>query len=103
MGKKHALKVVFSKEGDMIYFSQLDVFRLCMRALRRCGFELFYTSGYNPHPKMSFYNALKLGKSGELGVTFYFSEEVSVDTFKEEFSKQIPNGLKILSAEPFKK
>ena len=103
MENRYALKVTFSKEKDMIYFSQLDIFRLFMRALRRGSFEVVYTCGFNPHPKMSFSKALKLGKEGQIQTTFYFQKELSPREFKERFSEQIPPDLKIVSVEPIKK
>ena len=91
----HTLKVEFLKEGDMIYFSQLDIFRLFMRALRRAGFDIIYTSGFNPHPKISFSNAVKLGVEGGFETKFYFEKKIEIDEFKERFSSQIPKGLRI--------
>ena len=91
----HTLKVSFRKEGEMIYFSQLDIFRLLLRALRRAGFNIHYTSGFNPHPKLSFSRAVKLGMEGSFETTFYFEEAVTPREFKERFSAHIPDGLTI--------
>jgi len=87
----------------MIYFSQLDMFRLFMRALRRSDFEVLYTCGFNPHPKMSLSQALKLGKAGKIQAIFYFRKELNPGEFKQRFSEQIPPDLKIMSIEIVKK
>ena len=79
----------------MVYFSQLDIFRLFLRALRRAGFNIHYTSGFNPHPKLSFSKAIKLGMEGSFETTFYFEEAVTPQEFKERFSAQIPTNLAI--------
>jgi len=101
--KRYALKVTFSKEKDMIYFSQLDLFRLFMRALRRANLPIVYTCGFNPHPKMSFSNAIKLGKEGIFETIFYLQQELNPEEFKQIFSKQIPPGLRMLSVESVEK
>ncbi len=79
----------------MIYFSHLDLLRLLYRALRRTSLPIVYTSGFNPHPKISSGNALKLGKEGPTEVKFYFCEKIEPEEFKEIFQKELPPGLKI--------
>ena len=95
----YALKATFHKQGDMIYFSQLDIFRLFMRALRRGRFPIIYTGGFNPRPKMSFGNALKLGIEGDFEAVFYFEREFDPAQFKDEFSNQIPEDMTIVNVE----
>ena len=99
MEKRFVLKVLFKKEESMLFLSQLDIFRLLIRALRRTDFALFYTSGFNPHPKISMGKALKLGQTGEIEVIFYFKEKITPDEFRTKFSPQIPKDLKILKVE----
>ena len=103
MNKRYALKVIFRKERDMIFFSQLDIFRLFIRALRRANLPIVYTCGFNPHPKISFKKALKLGQAGELETIFYFEREITPLEFKERFSPQIPQDLILLGIEPISK
>jgi radical SAM-linked protein len=95
----HTLKVTFYKQGDMIYFSQLDIFRLFMRALRRADFPIVYTAGFNPHPKISFSHAIKLGLEGSFDAKFYFEKELGPEEFKEKFISQIPKDLKVAQVE----
>lgn len=54
-------RIKFTKIGDMIYISHLDLQRLLQRVFRRAGIKLSYSQGYNPHPKISYGNALALG------------------------------------------
>ena len=83
----------------MIYLSQLDIFRLFMRALRRCNLPISYTEGFNPHPKISFVKALKLGIPGEIETAFFFEKEIDILEFEKVFSEQIPKDLKIITVE----
>ena len=87
------LKLKFNKDGQMRFFSQLDLVRVFERALRRADLPLYFTKGFNPRVKLSFGNALKLGQAGEVDVTFYFIRQISVDEFKEKLIPQLPEGL----------
>ncbi|HEC68816.1 MAG TPA: DUF2344 domain-containing protein [Candidatus Omnitrophica bacterium] len=97
--ERFSLRAVFRKEKTMIFLSHLDIYRLLLRALRRSGLPLFYSSGFNPHPKISMGKALKLGQTGETEVIFYFKEKITPDEFRTKFFPQIPEDLKILKVE----
>jgi radical SAM-linked protein len=99
MDKRYRLRVLISKQGSMKYFSQLDMVRILERAARRTGLPFYITKGFNPHIKMSFREALKLGQEGRLEVTFYFDEKVKKDEFREKFSLNLPRGLGIIDIE----
>ena len=92
---KYPLKVTFYKRDQMIYFSQLDLFHLLERALRRSNLPLYFTQGFNPHVKISFSNALKLGIEGVIEATLYFSKEITFPELKKALQPQLPQGLKI--------
>jgi radical SAM-linked protein len=94
--KKFTLKVIFSKEGEMVYFSQLDLVKVFGRALRRTNLPLFYTQGFSPHVRLSFGRALKLGVEGKEEVTCYFSKEITLQELLVKLSTQLPQGLKII-------
>ncbi|MDR3365180.1 MAG: TIGR03936 family radical SAM-associated protein [Clostridiales Family XIII bacterium] len=51
----------FTKTGNLVYISHLDLARLFLRALRMSGQRPAYSHGFNPHPKMSFALPLPLG------------------------------------------
>jgi radical SAM-linked protein len=92
---KYPLKVIFRKSKNMIYFSQLDLVKVLERALRRTTLPLYFTQGFNPHVKLSFNKALKLGIEGEIEVTLYFSRKISLSLLQTELSPQLPSGLEI--------
>jgi len=94
---KYPVDVILRKSGEIIYFSQLDLFHILEKALRRSQLPLYYTGGFNPHPKISFYNGLKLGQKGRIQARLYFSEDVSTDKLKKKLNEQLPQGLKLVS------
>ena len=96
---KFPLKLTVYKKGDMIYYSQLDMFHLLEKALRRTGLAVYFTKGFNPHVKISFPFALKLGIEGKIEANLYFKEDVSLSKVKEKLSAELPQGLEILNIE----
>ena len=55
------VRIRFSKTGALQYISHLDLVRTMHKALVRAGFPLWYTEGYNPHPKLVFAIPLSVG------------------------------------------
>ena len=94
------IRVKFKKEGDMIYISHLDVQRLLQRAFRRAEIELSYSQGYNPHPKMSYGNALALGteSQGEY-VDIEIEDDLATDEFLRRINEELPQWIEFIKAE----
>lgn len=92
---KYPIKIVLRKFQEMVYFSQLDLTRLLERALRRSSLPIVFTQGFNPHVKISFSHALKLGVEGKIEVTFYFWRPVEFTELKQYLSPQLPDGLEL--------
>ena len=63
------IRVKYKKEDLMIFISHLDLQRLLQRAFRRAKINLSYSEGFNPHPKMSYGNALALGVESQGALT----------------------------------
>lgn len=93
------IRTKFNKEGDMIYISHLDLQQLLQRAFRRAEIELVHSQGFNPHPKISYGNALALGteSQGEY-VDVEIEEDLSVEEYLEKMNKQLPDGIKFIKA-----
>ena len=93
------IRTKFNKEGDMIYISHLDLQQLLQRAFRRAEIELVHSQGFNPHPKISYGNALALGteSQGEY-VDVEIEEDLSVEEYLDRMNKQLPDGIKFINA-----
>ena len=84
---KFTYYITFNKKGWMRYISHLDLMRLFNRAIRRAGFKLYFTKGFNPHPLIRIKKALKLGLEGRsLEAEFVLAEYLDRDDFKSRFS-----------------
>ena len=91
------MRVKYIKIKDMIYISHLDVQSLFQRAFRRAGISLSYSQGYNPHPKMSYGNALALGVEsyGEY-VDIDIENDISEEELMTSINAQLPEGIKFV-------
>ncbi|MEG0250118.1 MAG: TIGR03936 family radical SAM-associated protein [Peptostreptococcus sp.] len=88
------MRIKFVKNEDMIYISHLDVQRLLQRAFRRADVELSFSKGFNPHPKMSYGNALALGVEsyGEY-VDIEIEDDINCQELMDRINRQLPDGM----------
>ena len=93
------LRVKFSKTGTMRYLSHQELMTSILRAMRRAGIQLTYSTGFHPHPKVSFGPALAVGVEG---VNEYFDMELidfkSASETLKILNSALPAGIKALSA-----
>ena len=54
-------RILFTKTGDAVWMSHLDLMRLFQRAFKRAGLALTHTQGYNPRPSVSIALPLSVG------------------------------------------
>ena len=94
------IRAKYNKEDDMIFISHLDLQRLLQRAFRRAEINLSYSQGFNPHPKMSYGNALALGveSQGEY-VDIEIEDDITVEEFLNRINEELPKGVKFIKAE----
>ena len=94
------IRVKYKKEDEMIFISHLDLQRPLQRAFRRAKINLSYSEGFNPHPKMSYGNALALGveSQGEY-VDIEIEDDIEVDEFLERINNQLPEGIKFIKGQ----
>jgi len=91
------LRIKFSKQDSTKFIGHLDVMRYFQKALRRAHVDIKYSTGYSPHPIMSFAAPLGVGivSQGE-----YFDIEVNSITSKEDMinalNEQMSPGFRII-------
>ncbi len=59
------LRVHYAKRGRLRFASHRDFARAFERALRRAGIPMAYSSGFSPHPRISYANAAPTGAASE--------------------------------------
>ncbi len=92
--KMQRLRVTFSREGAAGYLSHLEMMRLWERALRRAGWRLSHSQGFNPHPKISFACPLPVGVAGEAEMLdVVLDEPLVLDEAARRLRCQMPSGI----------
>ena len=92
------VRLKFKKEGRARYISHLDLNRFMIRAIRRASIPVWYTEGFNTHPYIVFGLPLSLGYSSESEhMDFKLEGDLSIEEVQERFSKQMPEGLDMIS------
>lgn len=91
-------RVKFAKNAEMRFTSHLDVIRAFQRGLRRAGLPVCFSTGFSPHPRMSFGPPLPLGLEGE-GEYFdvIFSRQPG-SNWLDSLNACLPEGLRALEA-----
>ncbi|ADH85859.1 TIGR03960 family B12-binding radical SAM protein [Desulfurivibrio alkaliphilus] len=92
----------YSRLGEARFLGHLEVLQVFFRALRRAGWPLAFSQGFNPSPKVSFGPALPLGTESQdeflwLELTAPLTD---LPAAKEELNRQLPAGLRVLLLEP---
>ena len=87
-----------------IYISHLDLQQLLQRAFRRADIDLVHSQGFNPHPKISYGNALALGteSQGEY-VDVEIVKDLSIEEYLKRMNEQLPEGIKFIEAKEIDK
>lgn len=91
-------RIRFEKKGDLCYVGHLDIMRCFQKAIRRAGFDIAYSQGFNPHQILSFASPLSLGMESE-GEYFdgEFNSVLPASEMIKRFNEQLPKELKVTS------
>ena len=89
-------RVLFCKRNEAQYISHLDLQRTIMRVLSRAGIPMWYTEGFNPHPKVVF--ALPLSVGAESVCEFLdlrIAREISCEETKDLLNRQLTEDMEV--------
>jgi radical SAM-linked protein len=91
------LRIRYAKRGRLRFTSHRDFARAFERAVRRARVPIAFSSGYSPHPKISYANASPTGAATEaeyleIGLT----RECDPDAVLAELDASLPPGLDVL-------
>ncbi len=93
------LRIKYATVGSFAFLSQLDLGRALERNIRRSGFRLSFSKGFNPRPKFAFGPAKPTGFDSfyEL-IDAEFEDEIDPENFIQNLNEKSPSGLIFLSA-----
>lgn len=91
------LRIRYAKRGRLRFTSHRDFARAFERAVRRSRLPIGFSSGFSPHPKISYANAAPTGSASEaefleIGLT----EPWAADDVREALDAALPPGLDVI-------
>ncbi|MFV0429112.1 MAG: TIGR03936 family radical SAM-associated protein [Arachnia sp.] len=95
----HKVRLRYAKRGPMRFTSHRDVGRALERALRRAEIPMAYSSGFSPHPRISYAGASPTGAASEAEyVELGLRQVVDPAKLSQALNQSLPPGLTILDA-----
>jgi radical SAM-linked protein len=91
------LRIRYAKRGRLRFTSHRDFSRAFERAVRRAGVPVAFSSGFTPHPRISYANASPTGAASEAEYAEIGLREASdPDVIRDQLDDVLPDGLDIL-------
>jgi radical SAM-linked protein len=94
------LRVKYAKRGRARFASHRDFGRAFERALRRAGVPMAYSSGFSPHPRISYANAAPTGAASEAEyLEIGLAAAADPERVRTALDAALPEGLDIVAVE----
>lgn len=95
------LRIRYAKRGRLRFTSHRDFSRAFERALQRARVPMAFSSGFNPHPRISYAGAAPTGAASEAEyLEIGLAEIVDPAQLREELDESLPEGLDIVEVVP---
>lgn len=92
------LRIRYAKRGPARFTSHRDFARAFERALRRADIPMAYSSGFNPHPRVSFANASPTGAATEAEyLEMGLAARCDPELVRRALDTALPPGLDVLT------
>ena len=101
-GREKNYRIAFTKKGNSRFLSHLELSGSLLRALRRSHLKLSYSTGFHPHPKISFATATSVGMESDLEYLDITAAEYLSDLpgLRNEINSALPGGVAMLEIKP---
>ena len=91
------LRIRYAKRGRLRFTSHRDFSRAFERAVFRARVPMAYSSGFNPHPRISYAGAAPTGSASEAEfLEIALAEVVDPAVVHEQLAEALPDGLDVL-------
>jgi radical SAM-linked protein len=95
------LRVRYAKRGRARFTSHRDFGRAFERALRRAGIPMAYSSGFSPHPRISYANASPTGAASEAEyLEIGLAARCDPAEVRRALDAALPDGLDVIEVVP---
>jgi radical SAM family uncharacterized protein/radical SAM-linked protein len=97
--RKIMVRLQYTREKEIIYISHLDIIRMFVRALNRAEIPVAYTTGFSPHPRLSFGHPLNIGVLSKAEfLDIELEKPMALDILIQRLNKVLPTGISIVKA-----
>lgn len=95
-------RLLFTKTGEAVWMSHLDLMRLFQRAFKRAGLHLTHTQGFNPRPSVSIALPLSVGVESQCELLDFEldGDEVTFKEIAERLNQALVEGVEVRRAYP---
>jgi radical SAM-linked protein len=92
------VRIRYAKRGRLRFTSHRDFSRAFERALVRARVPMAYSSGFNPHPRISYAGAAPTGSASEAEyLEIGLAERVDLDELRATLDEALPIGLDVVA------
>lgn len=92
------LRVRYTKRGRMRFTSHRDVSRAVERAVVRAGVPMAYSSGFHPHPRISYAGASPTGAASEAEyLELGLAEQREPEQVRHDLDAALPDGIDVVT------
>jgi radical SAM-linked protein len=92
------LRIRYAKRGRLRFTSHRDFSRAFERAVFRARVPMAYSSGFNPHPRISYAGAAPTGSASEAEyLEIALAEVVDPDQVRTALEEALPDGLDVVA------
>ena len=92
-----AIRIKFSKTGDLMYISHLDLSRTMQRIMVRSGVDIWYSEGFNPQPRIVFAVPLPVGVESNCELMdIKINHPMQYEEIKERLQSNFPADMTVL-------
>lgn len=93
------IKIKYRKGEEVKFISHRDLMRAFQRAIMRARLPITYSQGFNPHMKISWGDALKVGAASDAEyAVLEFDGWQKPQEVLDRLNQTLPKGLEILEA-----
>ena len=91
------IRIKFSKKGNLMYISHLDLSKTMQRIMVRADIDIWYSEGFNPQPRVVFAVPLPVGVESDCEyLDIKINSPMDIDEIKTRISKNFPDEMKVL-------
>ena len=90
------IRIKFSKKGNLMYISHLDLSKTMQRIMVRADIDIWYSEGFNPQPRVVFAVPLPVGVESDCEyLDIKINSPMNTNEIKERISKNFPDEMKV--------